>query len=228
MDERRRHRILAGETRDRILGVLIATGRPIGVREVAIAVRRHPNSTREQLDQLVAAGLVLRSAAAASGRGRPAHQYAMAPGAADPQLAPGSESYRSLAAVLADQVAAVPGAGAASVAAGERWGSALAAGPVAEDDGAAVERLLGILGEAGFDPERPDPHGPVELRRCPFDAVAKAQPGIVCGVHLGMIRGTLATLGSTIDVDRLEPFVTPGTCLVHLASRRQAPGGETS
>jgi len=195
----------------------------MGVRELAAAVDRRPNSVREQLDELATVGMVLRASAPAAGRGRPAYHYLAAPGADRVQGAGTTEDYRSLAAVLADQIARLPGSAEASVSAGKRWGSALAEGRAVADDGAAIDRLIGILREAGFAPDRPDPAGPVELHRCPFDAVARAHPGIVCGVHLGMIRGALTTMGSSIDVERLDPFVTPDTCLAHLASRRPAP-----
>jgi predicted ArsR family transcriptional regulator len=195
----------------------------MGIHDLAAAVRRRPNSVREQLVELMTVGLVLRSAAPAAGRGRPAFQYVAAPGADEAQRAASSDDYRSLAAVLAGQIARLPGAAEASVSAGERWGSALAEGPAVAGDRAAVDRLIGILQEAGFAPDRPDPAGPIELHRCPFDPVARAQPGVVCGVHLGMIRGALATMGSAIDVERLDPFVRPDTCLAHLAARRPAP-----
>lgn len=197
----------------------------MGIRELAGAVERQPNSVREQLDHLRAAGLVDRAAAIAGGRGRPAYRYAAVAGADAWARAPGFDEYRSLAAVLADQLASVPNAAQASITAGERWGKALARdSPAPDGEGAAVGRLLAILGEAGFEPERPVGSGPVVLRRCPFEPVARDHPGVVCGIHLGMIRGALDALGSTVDVVGLDPFVTPDACLAHLAPRASEPG----
>jgi len=66
-----RHRVLAGASRSRLLAVLQRATEPMGIRELANAVDLHPNTAREHLDRLVAAGLVTREAAPPSGRGRP-------------------------------------------------------------------------------------------------------------------------------------------------------------
>ena len=96
--------------------------------------------------------------------------------------------------------------------------------PMAAGD--AIRRLIGILDDAGFEPEAPaDPTAPIRLRRCPFEALAHDHQTVVCGVHLGLMRGALRALGAPLDAVRLEPFVEPGVCLAHLEVTRM--GHET-
>jgi predicted ArsR family transcriptional regulator len=141
-----RHRVLAGLTRSRLLAVLRQADGPVGVRELAETVGLHPNSVREQLDQLVDAGLVSRSIAPPAGRGRPGLRYVAAPDQGDPD----PNAYRELAGVLADQLALQPDPVAAATDAGERWGRTMAADvtlTLAAAD--AVDRVVKLLDEAG-------------------------------------------------------------------------------
>lgn len=217
MPDPRTHRALASLTRSRLLAVLRSTDTPLGVRDLADAVGLHPNSVREQLDRLAAAGLVARMAAAPSGRGRPAWRY-VATEAADEEDA---VAYRGLARALAEELRQRPDPVAAATAAGDRWGRALAgAGPAPADAQEAVARLVGLLDDAGFAPETPASiDEPVRLRRCPFIRLARDRRDVVCSVHLGLMRGALRQLDAPLDAVRLEPFVRPDLCLAHLAPR---------
>lgn len=218
-----RHRLLAGLTRSRLLAILRQADGPLGVRELAAIVGLHRNSVREQLDQLVDAGLVARSIASPAGRGRPGLRYVARPDDGDPD----PDAYRELARVLADQLALQPDRITAATGAGERWGRMLAAEmaptPVVTD---ALDRLVMLLDAAGFAPERPaGASDPIRLRHCPFDPVARAHEDVVCGIHLGLMRGALRELGAPLDAIRLEPFVAPDLCIVHLETRRRAADG---
>lgn len=227
--DERRHRLLGGRSRASLIAALRSAGRPLGVRDLATLVGLHPNSVREQLALLVDAGLVARTSSAPAGRGRPSLRYAMAP---EDGGSP-ADADRALATALVDQLSRSPGAAAAADAAGRRWGASLAArdpSPAAGGPGdratapcggdAASERLHEILDLLGFAPERPSgPGEPVRLRHCPFDSLARFSPTVVCGIHLGLMRGVLRELGSPTDVVALEPFAAPGVCLAHLGAR---------
>lgn len=217
ISEQRRHRVLAGLSRTRLLAVLRQASGPMGVRELADAVDLHPNTAREHLDQLVEAGLVLRETASPSGRGRPEIRYRAEPSASDED----PHAYRALAGILAEQLARRPDAAVAAVAAGERWGRAAAAGlPSAITDADAVHRLVDLLDEVGFAPEHPRaPDEPIRLRHCPFLSLARERGDVVCAVHLGLMRGALAEMGAPLDAVAIEPFVKPDLCLAHLQSR---------
>jgi len=190
---------------------------PVGVRELAEIVGLHPNSVREQLDQLVGVGLVARSIAPPAGRGRPGMRYVAEPENGDPD----PSAYRDLARVLADELARQPDAAGSATQAGERWGRTLLGGAAPTPTAAgAIDRLVMLLDDAGFAPERPaGPRDSIRLRHCPFGPLAREQPAIVCGVHLGLMRGALRELGAPLDAVRLEPFVAPELCVAHLGSR---------
>src|SRR5665647_1545596 len=209
-----RHRVLAGISRARLLTVLERSARPMSVRELADAVGLHPNTVRQHLDQLVEAGLAVRDTAPPIGRGRPALRYAAEPGSDEQDPA----AYRALAGVLAEQVALLPDGVGAARKAGERWGRALAhettnSAPTTD----AIRRLVELLDAAGFAPEAPVTDGaPIRLRHCPFGTLARDHGEVVCGVHLGLMRGVLRELDAPFDALRLEPFVGPSLCLAHL------------
>jgi len=184
----------------------------MGVRELAGSIGLHPNSVREQLQVLIESGLVVSEVAPPSGRGRPGHRYLARPDA------DGDEAYQVLSRVLVDELGRSPDAGAVSASAGERWGRTLvrsAGAPVTTDE--AIDRLIGILDDAGFEPAMTaETTTPIRLRRCPFEALARDHLTVVCGVHLGLMRGALRALGAPLDVLRLQPFVEAGVCLAHL------------
>jgi predicted ArsR family transcriptional regulator len=223
-----RHRALAGLTRSRLLAVLRASAGPLGVREVAETVGLHPKSVREQLDLLVEAGLVSRTAAHPTGRGRPGFRYVAVPD----DSGSGGDAYLVLAGVLAGQLARQPDPVAGATAAGERWGraSVMDSTPLpTPQPGATVDRLVTLLEDAGFAPERPvdpaSPTDPIRLRRCPFGSLVREHQAIVCNIHLGLMRGALRALEAPQDVVRLEPFVTPDVCVVHLGALQDRPDG---
>ena len=211
-----RHRLLAGVSRSRLLTVLRqAAPQPMGIRDLADAVDLHPNTAREHLEQLIGAGLVVTEFARSGGRGRPSIRYRVAPGATDDDAAP----YRALATVLADELARRPDSNAAARRAGERWGRALA-GAAGDSGDDAVDRLVDLLDDAGFSPEAPAHAGdPIRLHACPFGRLARDRGDVVCGVHLGLMRGALEELGAPYEEVRLEPFVEPTLCLAHVGSR---------
>ena len=189
----------------------------MGIRELADAVDLHPNTAREHLDQLVKAGLVTRESTPPSGRGRPALRYAAEPSASeeDPQ------AYRTLAGVLADELARRPDARDAATSAGEGWGRTMAIGRApAPTEAKAVSRLVELLDDAGFAPEAStNAHQPIRLRHCPFGSLAHQRGDVVCRVHLGLMRGALRELGAPLDALSLEPFVEPDLCLAHVGAR---------
>jgi predicted ArsR family transcriptional regulator len=177
----------------------------------------HPNTVREHLEGLVRAGLVRRFAAAPSGRGRPAWLYETTQEGADDS--PGAPSeYAGLATALAGTIAetsADPRADA--VLAGEAWGRELvrnrgaSTGASSPED--ARDRVVAMLDDLGFGPrQESDDPAEVHLTHCPLLAAAHKHPEVVCGVHLGIVRGALTEYGVTPDGAALEPFALPGSC----------------
>lgn len=187
----------------------------MGVRELSEAMDLHPNTVRQHLDQLVEAGLAVRDTAPPVGRGRPALRYAAEPRSDEQDVA----AHRALAGILAEQVALTPGGAGAVRRAGERWGREMAREVTAPTTN-AMGRLVEVLDQAGFAPQGPVAEGaPIRLRHCPFGTLARDHGEIVCGVHLGLMRGVLRELDAPFDAISLEPFVEPSLCLAHLGTR---------
>ncbi len=205
---------LADPTRRALLAALREADGPLDVRSLAGLVGIRPNSAREQLSRLATAGLVQVTTAAPTGRGRPGLRYrATSAAVADP--------YRMLAGVLADHVVEGRDVSAFTTAAGERWGrDAVAAMPAAapgDRPADPVGAVVGLMAEAGFAPDAPSPGDrEVRLRACPFAPIEPRHQPVVCGIHLGFIRGALRELGSTWDAVAIEPFVQPALCVARL------------
>src|SRR5574340_53886 len=106
------HRALGSATRAQLLAHLRSAGEPQSVQRLAAASGLHPNSVRDQLEPLLAVGLVERRLAPPDGRGRPGYRYALSrrpdAGPDGSAGAPEERAYRTLAAALADQLAGRP------------------------------------------------------------------------------------------------------------------------
>jgi len=218
-----------------ILEVLIDQPQPCTVGALSTLTRQHPNTIREHLDGLVADRLATRTRAAAHGRGRPAWLYSATPDSGSDQ---GASDYAGLASALAAQIvrsSRQPRNDA--IEAGRAWGRDLVRrspfgvdvgkGPVpgaarAPSAVAARREVVALLEELGFAPSPDARAAVVKLRRCPLLEAAHQYPEVVCGVHLGIVRGALDELGS--DPDRtertaLQSFSEPGACRLDLLPR---------
>jgi predicted ArsR family transcriptional regulator len=97
----------------------------------------------------------------------------------------------------------------------------------ARADVARRREVVTLLEELGFAPNPDARAGVIKLRRCPLLEAAHRYPDVVCGVHLGIVRGALDELGS--DPDRtertaLQPFSEPGACRLDLLPRASTTG----
>ncbi|TFC89184.1 hypothetical protein E3T19_09000 [Cryobacterium sp. TMT4-31] len=220
-----RHAALASEPRRRVLGLLTAAAEPLDAVTVAAGIGLHVTTARFHLEQLEAVGLVERQVARDGQRGRP--HVLFSPVAAplpveDAQL----QLTQALASVIGEDA---DGGRARSVRAGERWSAQYAAGADAADPvdlvgtpSAAsagtdmVPPLLRVLTEIGFEPQLRADENTIALPACPFRAEARANPNVVCSVHLGLIQGLVRERGHDASAIRLLPFVQPDLCLVEL------------
>jgi predicted ArsR family transcriptional regulator len=218
-----RHAALASEPRRRALALISESAVPLGVGAVADALGLHVTTARFHLEHLEAAGLIERQVARAGQRGRPQVLFSAAAAPLPVETAQ-QQLAQALAAVIGEDD---DGGRARSVRAGERWSAHYAAVAVAETAATArpatpavpdtlVPPLLRVLTEIGFEPEVRADEGAIALTACPFRAEARANPDVVCSVHLGLIKGLASTLGHDASGIRLEPFVQPALCLVHL------------
>ena len=231
-----------GRSRGRVLELLREAAAPLGVQEVAERCGLHPNTARFHLDALVAAGLAIRDrgprpnpGVGRSGRpgrpGRPAIGYRAA-GGDGPGAPAGERRYRLLAEMLASMIAGLlPDPAASAEQAGREWGGYLAEQPPPYRPPTAARALgdlTALLDDMGFDPEvTAQGAAPrILLRECPFREVAGRHQAVVCSLHLGVIRGALARMRAPLTAGRLEPFASPGLCLVHLTHLGEDGAGE--
>ncbi|MGH3470601.1 MAG: helix-turn-helix transcriptional regulator [Nocardioidaceae bacterium] len=88
--------------------------------------------------------------------------------------------------------------------------------PSAQTSKRARRATVDLLTRMGFAPEADRRAGTVRLTACPLLEAAYRSPEVVCGVHLGIVRGALAALGGTSEGTSIEPFAEPGACRLHL------------
>lgn len=187
----------------------------MSIAAIADVLRVHPNTVRFHLDTLVSTGRVEQVASNRNGPGRPALMF-RATRRMDPA---GPRHYQLLAEILAVNLAGDRDADARALAAGREWGRQLKSHPPATagapDAEESIEHLVGLLDDLGFAPERRGDEQ-LGLRNCPFLELAERQKPVVCPIHLGLMRGALETWAAPVTADRLDAFVEPDLCLVHL------------
>lgn len=228
--QRRRLRLTPAQTT--ILEQLADQPEPCSVNALAAMLHQHPNTVREHLDALVAANAARRNPAPAVGRGRPAWLYETTTAG---RLSDDAQEYASLASALAAHIARTsPDPAADADAAGIEWGRSIIRAAAAktgaldtalvadasppDSDLRARRRVVALFDELGFSPEADDGATVVRLRRCPLLSAAHHYPEVVCGVHLGMVRGALDELGAPSAGLALRPFAERGACLLYLAA----------
>jgi len=187
-----------------ILEALQSERNGLDTNQLAERLGLHANTIRWHLGVLTDRGLVQAVPERRRGRGRPSIVYRLT----GEGIAHDHDEYRLLATMLTGIVADDRDGEARAYDAGVRWGRDLRQ---AEPE----TTLADLLDRQGFAAEQ---HGDqVEMRRCPFYALAESSPQVICTLHHGIIDGALAEAGSEQTVERLDAFVEPGLCIAHLA-----------
>ena len=192
---------LASPTRRRLFEELVSLRRPATTLELAERVGRHHNWTRTELARLAGAGLVERRTAPRP-RGRPRHEWSVAPEARPGGRAP--EAYTALGRWLARAVGR--GGGLEGVEeAGREIGRELV--PAARA-GSPAETLHDVLAALGFAP-RLESDGRVALRyvlgNCPYREAVRENQMAVCTLHRGITRGLLERLDPAAHLASFVP-----------------------
>lgn len=201
-----------GPSRAEVLQHLRSTGAAEPVAAIAAAVGLHENTTRFHLDALIEAGMVHREAESRHHPGRPRVLYR-----ADP--APSQTPYQDLAGAMVRHFAGpMEDRGSRAEQAGVAWGAELLA-ELPPQPAEVMPRLMSCLARMGYQPELVAGTPPtIELRPCPYAAVAGEDPETVCRLHLGLIRG-LVDDKDPWEVAALEPYVTPELCIVRFTEK---------
>jgi predicted ArsR family transcriptional regulator len=181
---------LAQPARARTFAFLSQLRRAATIEEVAADLGLHPSGVRVHLMRLEEAGLVVRRTVRGT-RGRPHHEWAVAPDARPDGKAP--ERHAQLAAWLAGAVAA----GAVTPEHLEQHGFEIGRGlaPAARR-GEPAAALCDAFAAMGFQP-RADTDEEVttfELRNCPYRDAVRTGGRHVCALHKGISRGLLQRL----------------------------------
>ena len=219
-------RTLDGVSRIALLDTLRRSREPLTIKQLADEVGLHSNTVRFHLDKLAKEGLVEEQRVGPSGPGRPKLVYSAA-GNADGGSGNG---YQLLAEILAGQLAtSSPSPAEASLAAGREWGRHLTErpGPFSSiTSEKALEQLVSLLDDLGFEPEPGSDGSSVQLHRCPFRTVAEQRPDIACSVHLGLMRGALSEMGAPLAATALKPSFTSHPCLVQFDETQRKRAGQ--
>ena len=211
--------------RREVLRVLRASSDPMTIIAIADELVVHPNTVRFHLESLGGDGLVELVESGRKGPGRPPLTFR----AVRQMDRGGTRHYQLLAEILSTHLATDRRPGAKALAAGRAWGQSMASlelelesPPDAASADEAIERLIGVLDELGFAPERRESNGEqggaqqIGLRHCPFLELAERGSNVVCLVHLGLVQGALEAWEAPVSSDRLDAFAAPDLCLLHL------------
>ena len=208
----------------------------LSAAELGALLGLHTTTVRVHLDQLVAGGLVETAFVKADGAGRPRKKYFVAQGRLEPSGHAGP--YQVLAELLACALDPADQVGLSPEEAGRRWarrraGDVEADLPPARTPGTwlgKVGAVIDLLVEWGYTPQLSTTGDgrtvDITLRDCPFLELARSHPAVVCGVHRGLLRGALSSVGETaVDVS-LQPFVGERTCAATLSTSTPFTRGE--
>ncbi|HEV7452421.1 MAG TPA: ArsR family transcriptional regulator [Pseudonocardiaceae bacterium] len=229
-ERNRTHGALASASRVHILNLLRGSGTPLDVQQIAAQSALHPNTVRFHLKVLVDAGLAWGRPHSCGVSGRPRLIYTPT---TDGLGGEHPDGFQLLAEILAGYLAA---SSTSPTGLAEEAGRVFAlrhqrATPplprVSADE--AVRRVVAMFAEFGFEPElaREGRDWQIRLRACPFRTIARKYPQVVCSMHLGLLRGTLAQLGAPATATSLRPFVEPHLCVAHITPAiESAPDAE--
>ncbi|GAB98310.1 putative ArsR family transcriptional regulator [Kineosphaera limosa] len=219
--------------RDLILQVLAGLGDPGGAEgltaaELGARLGLHPTTIRFHTNRLRVAGLVSQRDVRHRGAGRPTRKYTLATPTALTSVPPPSrgtafgvgspeqDPHELLAQVL------VRAAGTDELTpaqAGRAWATEQAEA----DDSSwaqATSTVAELLTKWGYDvtmARSDDEAVEVTFAGCPFGSLARENPQVVCGIHHGLIEGSLTAAGHPEAQVRLVPFATDSTCRARLA-----------
>lgn len=168
--------------------------------ELAEATDLHLNTTREHLRVLEDEGLVRSEPRPSGGRGRPPVVYH-----------PVREADSSPAASRRVRSAMTSGDALRRIAP-DLDSSAELGTPATHQ----LDALYEHLDDAGLEPELDQDKLTVTLAPCPYLSAVEQDPPLVCAVHVRLVQDVLAQVPGPLELRRLDPFVTPHSCVIAL------------
>ncbi|WP_409483953.1 helix-turn-helix domain-containing protein [Arsenicicoccus dermatophilus] len=238
---REREALLSSGVRRRITELVEAEPDRWTALALADALGLHVTTVRFHLDQLEQAGVLESQPERRERPGRPRKVYRRATDTTPVSATAYVILADVLSATLADGGRSGPDVAARAEAAdraGAAWVQAhgQAVEPADTSSGAdtsgsiPVRRLVDTLARWGYPPETVTVEGDLATRcqatltYCPMIEAARRHPDVICGIHLGLVRGTLTELGVPDPQVRVVPMITPGVCAVDISTAAAAPG----
>jgi predicted ArsR family transcriptional regulator len=206
---------LASIHRRRLFALLCEA--PHDAHQLAAATGLHVTTVRFHLEVLQRAGLVSSRPQPRTTAGRPRTVYSAT---TSPEQRGG---YPMLTRLLATHLADTPDERAERAErAGTAWSAEVATDrekPAESTSEGAVNAVNELFKNLGFDPElaADRAHRRIDLHACPFRATARANPEVVCSLHLGLLKGFLARMSAPPMTVELRPFVEPSLCVAYLS-----------
>ncbi|MDQ4025982.1 MAG: transcriptional regulator [Actinomycetota bacterium] len=221
---------LADDLRRKMYLYIRRQGRPVGRDEAAGAVGISRKLAAFHLDKLVEKGLLEAHYARLTGRsgpgaGRPSKLYE--PSEQEVSLSIPHRSYDFVGSILVDAVESRrPHESARDAARRVAWDTGLELGKRTRREtrrrpssaARALAAATETLEECGYEPYV-DAGGDVRLRNCPFHALARKSPELVCGLNQALLDGLLKGLGARGAEAVLDP--RPHECCVRLTKTRK-------
>jgi predicted ArsR family transcriptional regulator len=215
--------------RRRLYELVRDAGHPVSRDEAAEKVGISRSLAAFHLDKLVERELLTFSYARPSGRsgpgaGRPSKLYR--PSTAEVEVSIPERHYDAIGKLLVESILADPGApdrlGVAEQVAGREGrviGEAVRKELRLRPPGAerALTTASAVLQARGYEPYAAE-DGSLRLRSCPFHALARHAPELVCRMNRAFIEGIVRGLGNESVEAALEP--TEGECCVTLRGPR--------
>lgn len=178
------------------------------------------------LDRLADLGLLAFHYARPPGRsgpgaGRPAKVYRASE--SEIEVSVPARKYDLVGSLLVDTLRSSPDGGAAR-ARSIAYGAGLDAGRRAREQRSAKGSMAStteLIEDYGYEPDTAG--GEVSLKNCPFHALARQAPELVCTMNHGFLEGLVRGLGN--DEIRVDLVPTPGQCCVRLRQNDQPVEG---
>ena len=225
--------LLADPLRRRLYELVRTAGHPVSREQAADGTGISRSLAAFHIDKLVDRGLLTFDYARPEGRtgpgaGRPSKLYQ--PSNLEVEVSIPERQYDVIGKMLVDSILAEPGeeartavAGKVASAEGRRIGEQVRASLRMRPPGSerAIAAAAGILRDRGYEPYSAE-DGSLRLRSCPFHALARHAPELVCRMNRHFIESILRGIGNQTVEAALEP--TPGQCCVVLrpAPRKRA------
>ena len=214
--------LLEEPNRRRLYALVVTSSDAVGRDDAAATLDMSRELAAFHLDRLVEGGLLeaeyrRRSGRSGPGAGRPAKLYRRANRDVTVTLPP--RHYDLAADVMAtalDRLAGDSGAAVAAEVARERGraaGSEARRASRGRGRGRVMTQLSDVMRSAGYEPTVDAATGTMELRNCPYHALAAEHRELTCGMNVAWAEGVIESLGAPV---RAEFAPVPGRCCVVL------------